>query len=150
MDLDELARKLKAGNAVFRVVHHKPVFNMREACDVLGTTPDKDVKNLLFRDEKDFVLVVVRGDRKVDTDAVANARGVPKVALAKPDEVLKITGVPIGSVNLFSAPAVLIDEEVKSLPEINVHPDDNSVTVFIKSDDALRLVPKAVFGRFSK
>jgi hypothetical protein len=92
----------------------------------------------------------VRGDTRADFDALAKKRGTKRVMLATPDDVYKKTGVKIGSVNLFSWPDVFIDESVTRLPEINVHPDDNAVTVFVKTDDILRLVPKAVIGKFSK
>lgn len=150
MDEKKLLNMLDNNLAAYRVVRHKPVFNIEEACRELGTTPGQEVKNLLCKDTNGFFLFVTRGDMRVDFNALRKSRGTPKVSMASPDEVKTKTGVAIGSVNLFSFPAVYLDESVRALPELNIHPDDNTVTVFVKTEDALRLVPGAVFGSFSK
>lgn len=144
MDERGLTGRLRDAAAVFRVVRHRPVFTVEEACAALGISAADEAKNLLFVDEKGFFLVVLRGDRKVDALALARERGTARVRLASPGEVKERTGVAVGAVNLFSFAVVLIDEEVLALAELPVHPDDNSVTFFVKTADALRMVPSAV------
>jgi hypothetical protein len=150
MDERELIATLEQAKAHFRVMRHKPVFNIPQACEALHVLPSQVAKNLLLSDDFGVFMLLVRGDTRADFDALAKKRGTKRVMLATPDDVYKKTGVKIGSVNLFSWPDVFIDESVTRLPEINVHPDDNAVTVFVKTDDILRLVPKAVIGKFSK
>lgn len=150
MDENELKGLLDSRGIKFEIKRHKPVFNIEEACRELGVDPEHEVKNLLLKDETGFFMVILTGNALVDFNSVRKARGVKKVRLALPEEVKAKTGVEIGSVNLFSFPTVLLDRKVTELPTLNTHPDDNSVTFFIPTADALGLLENMVVGDFSK
>jgi len=149
MKQSALEAMLKKAGISYRVVRHKPVFTVAEACAELKITPDAVVKNILLKDDKGFFVVVIQGDRKMDFGAIAKLRSTAKVMMASPEEVKDETGVEIGSVSLLSFPDVLVESGVKSLSELNIHPDDNKVTLFV-SIDALNLVKKLVVGDFAK
>ncbi|MBI5228841.1 hypothetical protein HY991_01935 [Candidatus Micrarchaeota archaeon] len=150
MNEQRLIAMLELNHIEHRIVRHAPVYNIAEACSELGKKPKEEVKNLLLKDEKGFFLLVILGDRKADLKALQIARKTKKISLATPEEVKEKTGVSVGAVNLFSYPIVYVDYSVCSLEEINVHPDDNSVTVFAETTGALKLLKNPVFGSFSK
>jgi Ala-tRNA(Pro) deacylase len=149
MDEKALAALLDSRGIPFRVIRHKPIYTIADACRELGITADKEIKNLLLRDSKGFFLLVLRGDKRADLEAIERARGAGLVRMATPPEVKEQTGVEIGHVNPFAYPVVFVDEGVKSLGELLANPDDNSVSFAIPCAPALELL-SPVFGAFAK
>lgn len=70
----------------------------QSAAAALGTTVPTIVKSLLFLHAGEPILVLVAGDRKLNQRALATELGGGKVRLAKSDQVLEITGYPVGGV----------------------------------------------------
>lgn len=70
----------------------------QSAADALGTTVPTIVKSLLFLRNEEPILVLAAGDRRVNAKMLASELGGGKVRLAKPDQVLEITGYPVGGV----------------------------------------------------
>lgn len=79
----------------------------QSAAEALGTTVPTIVKSLLFLHEGEPVLVLVAGDRKLNQRTLARELGGGKVRLARPDQVLEITGYPVGGVPPVAHPATL-------------------------------------------
>lgn len=94
----------------------KPVRTVRQAAEALSVPEDTIIKSiLLIADEKEPVLAIVPGHKRVDLGAVARLLGASRVRLAKPDEVLRITGYPVGGlppIGHLRPLLTLIDEEV--------------------------------------
>ena len=148
MNEQQLTQLLDSKGIPYRVIRHKPVFNIEEACRELGVSPDAEVKNLLLKDDRGFFLLIAVGSTRVNYKAVAAARGTKKVRMAQADEVKEKTGVEVGSVNLFSYSEVLVDSRVVALAEINTHPDDNTITLMIPTGPALGLLKNKTVGEF--
>lgn len=68
------------------------------AARALGTPVDAIVKSLLFLLDGQAHLVLASGSRKVDQRVLAREQGADKARLAKPDEVLALTGYAVGGV----------------------------------------------------
>jgi prolyl-tRNA editing enzyme YbaK/EbsC (Cys-tRNA(Pro) deacylase) len=79
----------------------------QSAADALGTTVSTIVKSLLFLHDREPILVLVAGDRKLNQRTLAAELGGGKVRLAKPEQVLEITGYPVGGVPPVAHPSVL-------------------------------------------
>ena len=62
MDEENLAKLLSEKRISYRIDRHKPVYNIAEASEVEGISPDKIVKNILMKDDRGFFLVVLCGD----------------------------------------------------------------------------------------
>lgn len=73
--------------------------NASLAAVALGCTVGEIAKSVVFVGPS-TVVVVISGDRRVDTDKLARASGGP-VRVATPDEVRERTGYPIGGVPPF-------------------------------------------------
>ena len=148
MNERQLSELLNGKKVEYKILRHKPVFNIQEASAELGVKPEEEVKNILLKDGKGFFLLIAVGNTKIDFKAVQIARGTKKTRFAFPDEVKQQTGVENGSVNLFSYPAVYVDSKVILLKEINVHPDDNSVTFILETSQALGLLENKTIGKY--
>jgi Cys-tRNA(Pro) deacylase len=69
------------------------------AAAALGVRPAQIIKSLLFCDRKDgAVLVIVRGDRRIDRRKLAEVSGLRGLELAKPHVVESLTGYRVGGV----------------------------------------------------
>ena len=91
---------------------NEEVSNSRQSAQVGGSFPG--VKTILFAHEKGFVLAIVEGIKKVDTQAIARILDTKNVRLATPNEVENVTGYKVGGVPPISiyGTQTLIDEQV--------------------------------------
>lgn len=76
------------------------------AADSVGCTLAQIVKSLVFLCDGVPVVVLVPGDRRADSAAVARLTGARKAAIARPDEVVASTGFTPGGVAPFPLPDV--------------------------------------------
>jgi Cys-tRNA(Pro) deacylase len=73
-----------------------------EAARALGTDLKHIAKSLLAHlSDGRFVLCILRGDQRLDRKKLYLAAGAKHMSLAKADDVLRITGYPIGAVPPF-------------------------------------------------
>jgi Cys-tRNA(Pro) deacylase len=68
------------------------------AAAALGTTVGTIVKSLMFDAAGEPILVLVAGDRRADARRLARELSVPKVRLAKPEDVIAVAGYAVGGV----------------------------------------------------
>lgn len=84
--------------------HAKLDGSAANASFVSGTSPAHGVKSLLLKlDERDFVLVAVRGADKADYKKIKSLLRTKNIRLASQEEVLTITGFMPGTVPPFGS-----------------------------------------------
>lgn len=134
----KLEQTLRDLNISSRRVEHEAVFTVAESHGVLAEKVP--VKNLLLQEEKGQrkVLVVIGGDKRLDTKALAKAVGVKRFRFASAETLHATLGVTPGSVSLFSLlhdgsddVEVIVDEALVHADEVGFHPNDNTATIFI-------------------
>ncbi len=122
----------------YREEKHEAVFTVEESKKVL--TQKVPTKSLLLQERRGdgLVLVVIAGDKRLQTKQVSDALGLKKLEFAKPDVLKEKLGVTPGAVSLFSllhkesgAVKVVLDEELTKETELGFHPNDNTSTIFI-------------------
>ena len=121
---------LRARGAAFEITEHKAVYNMEECADLELPYPESDAKNLFVRDDKrrSYYLITVRGDKRVDLKAFRRAHGTRSLSFASPEELQQYL-------------QFFLDEEFLLPPgRIGVHPNDNTATVWMRTDDLLRIL----------
>ena len=134
----------------YEVTEHPAVFNMEELNSVELPYPDADAKNLFIRDDKrrNYYLITVKGDQRVDLKQFRKRFETRPLSFVQPDELMSILGLIPGAVTPFG---LLNDEENKvdlyiahAFREgsglVGVHPNDNTATVWIKTDDLIRII----------
>lgn len=132
----------------YEVTEHKAVFNMEELASVELPYPEWDAKNLFVRDDKkhNYYLISVKGDKRVNLKEFRKNHGLRALSFASAEELLSIMGLTPGSVTPLG---FLNDEECRihfyldkefAGNKIGVHPNDNTATVWMKSDDLLELI----------
>ena len=141
---------LHAHGIPYEVTEHPAVFNMAQLSSVPLPYPEADAKNLFVRDDKrkNYYLLTVRGDQRVDLKAFRKTYGTRPLTFVPPDELSELLGLIPGAVSPFG---LLNDEERKVAFYIDrpflegsglvgVHPNDNTATVWLKTADLLSLL----------
>ena len=95
--------------------------------------------------------MLVAGPDQVDWKTLRQVIGQSRLSMASADEVLAITGYPIGAVSPFGLPAplpIFIDQSVLAEEEISIGSGWRNITVILRSADLQRALPAAVIGDF--
>ena len=151
MNKQEVYAFLDAKNIPHEITEHAAVYNMEELAQVTLPYPDRDAKNLFVRDDKrrNYYLITVRGDKRVDLKAFRRAHGTRPLSLADAPELHSILGLKPGSVGpfgLLNGSAALcvplfLDEDFMEPPAlIGIHPNDNTATVWLRTADLAGLL----------
>ncbi len=148
--LPPVARVLREQGIPFRVYRHAgPVRSLAQAAQERGQRLEQVVRSLLFRvEEGRFVLVLMPGGLRVDWPALRRHLGVSRVTMATPEEVLAVTGYPVGAVGplgLRQEVPVLADPRVFEPEEVSIGSGERGVALILRSVDLRRaLGPKVV------
>ncbi|MBR2666715.1 MAG: prolyl-tRNA synthetase associated domain-containing protein [Oscillospiraceae bacterium] len=132
----------------YEVTEHAAVFNMEELDAVALPYPDCDAKNLFVRDDKkrNYYLITVKGDKRVDLKAFQKAHGTRKLSFASAEDLMAIMRLTPGAVTPLG---LLADEERKVTLYLDaaflggpagVHPNDNTATVWLNAEDLVKLI----------
>jgi Ala-tRNA(Pro) deacylase len=103
MELKEnIVRILKENKVEYEEFSHEPVYTNPAMAEALGVNESDTVKSLvLMTKEKEMVVLVLPGDKKVDWKKAAAGIGTKKVSFAKPEQVLEKVGCEVGCVPPF-------------------------------------------------
>jgi Cys-tRNA(Pro) deacylase len=76
-----------------------PTPTVLDAAKALGVEPSDIIKSVAFESkDRTVVLVIAPGDRRIDTNKVAQLAGLERLKMASPARVLEVTGYPAGGV----------------------------------------------------
>ncbi len=146
-----IEEQLEAWGIEFQKVKHPPVYTYAEAEQKVPALPGAHTKNLFLRDRKGrrHVLVVVRGDKRVDLGALARLLNADKLGMASRARLQNYLGVEPGAVTLLAlvndvekAVEVVMDRDVWSAQALQCHPLVNTATLVIARADIERFLEK--------
>lgn len=141
---------LDAKGISYEITEHKAVFKMGEVPDVPLPYPEADAKNLFIRDDKkrNYYLITVRGDKRVDLKEFRKANGTRSLTFASAEELMALMKLLPGSVT----PLGLMEDEERKIEFyfdkaffedrglIGCHPNENTATVWMKAADLVSLI----------
>jgi Cys-tRNA(Pro) deacylase len=115
----------------------------------LGVPENEVVKTLVMEDEAGQPLIVLmHGDRKVSTKALARQAGRKRIAPCKPEAAQRHTGYPVGGTSPFGLRKplpVFVERSILELPSIYINGGGRGFLVRIASAELVRvLAPTAV------
>ena len=148
MNKEAVYALLRAQGIPFEVTEHGAVYTMAELKDVPLPYPEADAKNIFVRDDKkkNFYLITVRGEKRVDLKEFRKAHGLRNLSFASAEDLLAILQLTPGSVSPFG---LLNDSEKRVFfyldsqfvgHKIGVHPNDNTATVWLDTNDLVKLI----------
>nr|WP_314558211.1 Cys-tRNA(Pro) deacylase [uncultured Pseudomonas sp.] len=141
----ELLKKAQVPHAVLSY-HHDPKAASYglEAVEKLGLAPETVFKTLLAASEKQELLVaIVPVAGTLDLKALAQAAGVKKLEMAKPDQAQRSTGYLVGGISPLGQKKRLrtfIDRSAAELPSIHVSAGRRGLEVALAPTDLARLL----------
>ncbi len=144
MTKEEVYEKLNELNIKYRVVNHKAVFTMEDVINENIEPFENIVKNIFIRDDKkiNYYLVLVSHNKKVNLKELRNKLNSRPLTFASEEDLYKYLGLTKGSVSPLGIlndkdhiVSIIIDEDIKNISEIGVHPNINTATVFLKPKD---------------
>jgi Cys-tRNA(Pro) deacylase len=102
------------------------------------------IKTLVMeKDREDPFLILMHGDRKVSTKALARALGVKKVRPCDPQAARRHTGYVTGGISPFGTRkplAIFVEESILGLPEIYINAGKRGLLAAIIPKDILRIL----------
>ena len=141
---------LKRNKIEYEVTEHPALFSMDDVCDVELPYQDADAKNLFVRDDKkrNYYLITVRGAKRVDLKEFGTEHGTRRLSFASAEDLKKYLGVEPGSVSPLGLlndeerkVKFFLDSEFKDVTgRIGIHPNDNTATVWLKTDDLIKII----------
>jgi Ala-tRNA(Pro) deacylase len=145
---EALMARLSALEIATKTHVHAPVFTVEEAQSLRGALPGGHSKNLFLKDKKDGLwLVVAREELAVDLNALSKQLGAPRFSFGSPELLIKVLGVPPGSVTPFALindregrVRVVLDEGMLAADPLNFHPLRNDRTTAISPSGLLAFI----------
>ena len=150
MDKADVYAFLTSQKINYEVTEHKAVYNMEELSEVMLPYPESDAKNLFVRDDKKraYYLITVKGDKRVDLKEFRKRNGTRPLSFASAEDLQAILGLrpgavtPMGLLNNDERNVQFyLDQEFVVEPgRIGVHPNDNTATVWMNTQDLLSII----------
>lgn len=132
------------------ITEHPAVYNMAEAAELEMPYPESDAKNLFVRDDKrrNYYLITVMGHKKVNLKDFKKKYNTRSLTFASPEELMEIMALipgavtPLGLLNDTNHKVKLfLDKDFLNEPKlIGVHPNDNTATVWLKTEDLIEII----------
>lgn len=130
-------------------VEHKPVYTIDEM-EALGLEDMEDIaKNLFLRDQKGkrHFLIVIRANKQANLKELGEKLGIGKLSFASEKRLEKYMKLKKGSVTPLGvlndetcAVEVFFDADFLKMKKIGVHPNENTASVYLVTEDLLQLI----------
>ena len=150
MNKQQIYDYLQENSIWHEITEHKAVYNMAELAEVPCPYPEADAKNLFVRDDKkqNYYLITVKGEKRVNLKAFRKAQGTRNLSFASAEDLMERLGLIPGAVT----PLGVLNDETRSVKAfldrdflqepglVGVHPNDNTATVWLKTEDLIRII----------
>lgn len=134
--------------------HPGEVRSLEQAARERGQRPEQVVRTIVFRlSEEEFILVLVAGPGQISWADLREHLGVSRMTMASEEEILTVTGYPIGAVSPLGLPRpvrTLVDRSVLQESEISIGSGVRHTTVILKQEDLMRALGDVEIGDFSQ
>ena len=145
---EDIYNKLDKMGISYKIVEHGAVYTIEEALAKKIENKDKIVKNLFIRDDKkqNYYLLLVPSLKRVNLKELRKKINSRPLSFASIYDLEKYLGLKKGAVSPLGVfndikriVKVIIDKEILSFGIVGVHPNDNTVSVFLKLEDLERI-----------
>lgn len=145
----EIKAFLEEKKIPFEWVEHKAVYTIEEMEELGLEDMNEIAKNLFLRDQKGkrHFLVVIRADKQANLKELGEKLGIGKLSFASEERLEKYMKLKKGAVTPLGvlndeacAVEVFFDEDFIGMDRIGVHPNDNTASVYLKTEDLLHLI----------
>ena len=148
--VEQKIKQILTSNQIeFEETEHQAVYTSHKAAQVIGLEAEEaGVKSLILKTKEGaFILVLNPGNKKVDTKKISELEGTKSVYFASPEEVIKVTGIPIGSIPPFGHKTKLktyLNEELLDCEYLYFNPGSHTKTIKMPSKDLARVLENPI------
>ena len=152
LNKQDIYRLLDEERIWHEITEHPAAYNMADLAAMPLPYPSADAKNLFVRDDnkRSYYLITVRGDRRVDLREFRSKYGTKRLSFASESDMQEMlclhpgSVTPLGLLNDAAHRVIFyLDSFFLEPPAlIGVHPNENTATVWMKTDDLLALLHK--------
>jgi Ala-tRNA(Pro) deacylase len=144
---EKVYETLKTLNINFEYYEHKPAPTIEDALTCWRGIESTFCKNLFFRNHKGnkHYLVVLEHSYHLDIHDLEQRLKQGKISFASPERLAKYLGLKGGSVSPFGLVNdvenhvhVFIDINLRKASKLSFHPNDNTASLVVKTDDFIR------------
>lgn len=144
MNLEEkIVGILDKNKVAYESVDHEPVYTNPAMAEALNVSEGETVKSLvLTTKEKEMIVLVLPGDKKVNWKQAAAGAGTKKVSFAKPEKVSEAVGCEVGCVPPFGHMTTLpvyMDPDLTKKDVVYFNPGVHDKSYKIKAWDLKKL-----------
>jgi Ala-tRNA(Pro) deacylase len=150
--LKRITDKLEELGIEYEHKEHEPVITSQDAAKLRDSDISIGAKALVFLADKEPVIVVVPGNKKLDLQRFKKLYNIKDMSMANEEQLLKVTGLTRGAVppmgSVFDTKSYFSDDfREKDLIAFNAGSHTHSI--FMKARDLID-IEKPIIGDFSK
>ena len=136
----------------YEVLEHAAVFTSEEAARVRATPLEQAAKALVFQADGTPLLLVIPGDRRVDSKGFKKSFKVKDLRMATREEVQRLTGITVGAIppfgNVIGLPTYL-DRLLLEMERVVFSAGSHTRSIRMSPQDLVALV-QPTLGSFSR
>ncbi len=149
-------QKLDELEITYEVVEHPPALTTEEADRYIEGKEGVRTKTLFLCNKKStaFYLVIMDDEKRVDMKRLGELLGEKGMKFCSPEKLMAKMGLPPGTVSLFGLLnneehdiRVCLDREILSEEIMTFHPNDNTRTLFLSTEDMNRFIEAMGYER---
>ena len=147
---EQVFRILEDEGISFRYHEHAPILTIEEMLALDMDGKEDVAKNLFLRDNKkqNYYLIVVREEKRVNLNELRELIHSRRLTFASEEELDSILHLvrgsvtPLGVLNDMSHSVQVFLDRSFEHQTIGCHPNTNTITVWMNTDDLVRLITK--------
>ncbi len=115
--------------------------SVAEAAAAVGADPEDFVKSIcMVTMGGKLVVAIVKGEHRASTSRVGKALGIPRPRVAETDEILELTGYPVGGTPAFGYKATyLMDPKVLEKEKVYSGGGSGNALTYISTEEIRRV-----------
>jgi len=142
---------LKSLNIKYEIFEHIAVFTVDEAKKISTNIPGAHCKNLFLRNRKgnEHYLVILLEDKEIKLKDLSKEINSTSLSFASKERLKKYLNLEPGSVGPFglindtkNEVTVIIDKEILKSEKATFHPNRNTATISLLSNDLITFIEK--------
>ncbi|MBR5229246.1 MAG: prolyl-tRNA synthetase associated domain-containing protein [Firmicutes bacterium] len=139
--------KLDELNIEFELVEHEAALTTEQADEFIEGIEGVRTKTMFLTDKKktQWFLLVMGGSHRLDMSRFEEITGAKRMKMASAESLMEKTGLTPGSVSIFGLLNnadhdinVYIEKAIVGEGRMSFHPNDNTKTIFISTEDMFR------------
>ncbi|PAB01727.1 prolyl-tRNA synthetase associated domain-containing protein [Enterococcus canintestini] len=156
MDLYGLVEtKLNALKIPFEVVDHPPALTTEEADSFIEGIEGVRTKSMFLTNKKKtaYYLLIIDDQKRLDMSKLKEITGEKRIKMASEDSLMEKMKLPAGVVSIFGLLNneekdihVYFDKEITKKPRMSFHPNVNTKTIFLYTNDIFKYLENIGFN----